>query len=383
MAFNDTKPHFALLDGLRGVAALLVVWYHIFEGYQFASGSSVITVVNHGYLAVDFFFILSGFVIGYAYDERMRNGTLSVKQFFLRRLIRLHPMVVMGAVIGFVSFALTGFERWDGTCAGVGLSCIAFLSALVMLPAMPGMMREVRGNGEMFPLNGPCWSLFYEYVASILYAILLRRLSRRCLAGVAIGLACVWAWFAITNQSGYGSIGVGWTIDPMNVTGGLLRMLCPFTIGLLLSRVFKPMRMKGAFWLCASLLVVLFHVPYIEGGMPYSANGLFEMACIIVVFPLMVWMAASDSTTDFVSMRICTFLGDISFPLYIVHYPLMYAFYRWLIHTKQYTFLETWPVALAVMASSILLAWLCLKCYDIPVRRRLTSWVMGVKKRHH
>ena len=65
-AFSDTKPHYELLDGLRGVAALLVVFYHIFEGLSFAAGGTLITVINHGYLAVDFFFILSGFVIGYA-----------------------------------------------------------------------------------------------------------------------------------------------------------------------------------------------------------------------------------------------------------------------------------------------------------------------------
>lgn len=95
--FADTKPHYALLDGLRGVAALLVVWYHVFEGYQFASGSAIIQEINHGYLAVDFFFILSGFVIGYAYDDRW-GKTLTLGKFFKRRLIRLHPMVVNGCL---------------------------------------------------------------------------------------------------------------------------------------------------------------------------------------------------------------------------------------------------------------------------------------------
>ena len=70
-AFADTKPHYEILDGLRGVAALLVVFYHIFEGLSFAAGGTLITTINHGYLAVDFFFILSGFVIGYAYDDRL------------------------------------------------------------------------------------------------------------------------------------------------------------------------------------------------------------------------------------------------------------------------------------------------------------------------
>ena len=96
-AFADTKPHYELLDGLRGVAALLVVFYHIFEGLSFAAGGTPITTINHGYLAVDFFFILSGFVIGYAYDDRL-GKTMTTCNFFKRRLIRLHPMIIMGAV---------------------------------------------------------------------------------------------------------------------------------------------------------------------------------------------------------------------------------------------------------------------------------------------
>lgn len=376
MAFTDTKPHYALLDGLRGVAAVLVVWYHIFEGFQFASGAPTISCVNHGYLAVDFFFMLSGFVIGYAYDDRW-SRSLSMASFFRRRLIRLHPMVVMGAMIGFMSFALTGFERWDGTSAGLPLSLLALGAAWIMLPALPGMPREVRGNGEMFPLNGPCWSLFFEYVGNVLYAVVLRRLGTRWLGGVAAVLACALGWFAITDGSGYGFIGVGWTLDEMNLIGGTLRMLCPFTLGLFMSRVFQPVRVRGAFWLCTAVLIVLFHVPYIGSSGAWSWNGLYEAACIIGIFPLIVWLAASGSTTDSMSSRVCSFLGDISFPLYIVHYPLMYAFYRWLIKTQQYTLGETWPVALAVVVTSVLLAWACLRLYDIPVRH----WLTGIATR--
>ena len=79
MAFNDSKPHYALLDGLRGVAALLVLWYHVHEGFAFASGAPIIGSINYGYLSVDFLFMLSGFVIGYAYaalrlyDEPLRS----------------------------------------------------------------------------------------------------------------------------------------------------------------------------------------------------------------------------------------------------------------------------------------------------------------------
>ena len=382
MAFSDSKPHYALLDGLRGVAALLVVWYHVFEGYQFAGNKPIIDFINHGYLAVDFFFILSGFVIGYAYDDRW-GKSLTLGNFFKRRLVRLHPMVVMGAVIGAVSFFCTGMERWDGTHSTVALTLLAMLCGCLMIPAVPGMPREVRGNGEMFPLNGPCWSLFFEYIGNIVYAFILRRLPTKALAVVSAALCCALAWFAVTDQSGYGSIGVGWTIDGVNVLGGSLRMLCPFTLGILLSRVFKPMRQaRGAFWICAVVLLVLFHVPFIEGGAPLSWNGVFEAVCIIGVFPVLVWLAASGKTTDAASTRICKFLGDISFPLYIVHYPLMYAFYLWLMKTKQYTFGETWQVALVVVACSIVLAWLCLKLYDEPVRRWLRDKVLRKSANH-
>lgn len=380
MQAYNSKPHYALLDGLRGVAALLVVWYHVFEGFQFAGNKPVIDFINHGYLAVDFFFILSGFVVGYAYDNRW-GKTLTTGGFFRRRLIRLQPMVCMGALIGAVSFLLTGMERWDGTHATLGLTFLAFVCGCLMLPALPGMPREVRGNGEMFPLNGPCWSLFFEYIGNIVYALIIRRLSTRLLSLLTVALCCALTWFAVTDQSGYGSIGVGWTVDSMNMLGGSLRMLCPFTAGVLLSRIFKPFQnVRGAFWISTAVLLALFHVPYINssyalGGIFHtlSLNGVFESVCIVAIFPLIVWLAASGKTTDTASTRICRFLGDISYPLYIVHYPLMYAFYRWLIKTEQYTLQETWYVALAVVVSSIVLAWLCLKIYDEPVRKWLTK----------
>ena len=371
--FADTKPHYHLLDGLRGVAALLVVWYHVFEGFAFAGGKPIIEDVNHGYLAVDFFFILSGFVVGYAYDDRW-GGSLSFSGFVKRRIIRLHPMVVMGALIGLICFAFQGFMRWDGVQSPLWAVLLAFLLSALLLPAVPGSAPEVRGNGEMYPLNGPCWSLFFEYIGNLLYALILRRMRTVYLAFVVFlgGLALL--WFTVADVSGYGSLGVGWTLDGMNFAGGFLRMFVPFSMGLLLSRVFRPLRIKGAFWWCTAVLFVLFHVPYIGGiSKSFCLNGLFESVCILLVFPLLVWLGASGVTTDSKSTAICRFLGDISFPLYIVHYPLMYLFYSWLMKVGKFTLAETWPMALLVYVGSIVLAWLCLKFYDIPVRRKLVS----------
>lgn len=377
-AFADTKPHYEILDGLRGVAALLVVFYHIFEGLSFAEGGTPITTINHGYLAVDFFFILSGFVIGYAYDDRL-GKTMTLGNFFKRRLIRLHPMIIMGAVLGVVFYCLQGCVKWDGTHVATSMIMLALLCALFFIPATPGAGYDIRGNGEMFPLNGPSWSLFFEYIGNILYAVFIHRLSNKALTVLVFLLGIGLAWFALFDVAGYGMIGVGWTLDGVNFLGGSLRMLFPFSLGMLLSRNFKPVKVRGAFWICSIVLLALFCVPYIEGNSPICWNGLFEAICILFIFPVLVWIGASGKTTDKHSTQICKFSGDISFPLYAVHYPVMYLFYAWLIDNKYYTFGEVWPVALIVYIGSILLAYLCLKCYDEPVRKWLSRKFLAKK----
>lgn len=379
-AFSDTKPHYDLLDGLRGVAALLVVWYHVFEGYAFAGAKPTVECINHGYLCVDFFFMLSGFVIGYAYDDRW-NRSLTLKGFFQRRLIRLHPMVIMGAVLGTVTFLVQGSVQWDGTHIATSAVMLALLLSLFLIPTVPGCGYEVRGNGEMFPLNGPAWSLFFEYIGNILYALFIRRLSDKALLALVILLGAALGCFALTDASGYGCIGVGWTLDRINFVGGLLRMLFPFTLGMFLSRRFLPIRIKGAFWICSLILVGLFFIPYIAGNTPVLWNGLFEIVCIALVFPVLVWLGASGTTTDTFSTRVCKFLGDISFPLYIVHYPFMYLFYAWLIRTGQFSFGETWQVALCVYGWNLLVAFVCLKCYDEPVRKWLAARFINKRPR--
>lgn len=373
--FADTKPHYHLLDGLRGVAALMD---HVFEGYAFAGGTTIDTF-NHGYLAVDFFFILSGFVIGYAYDDRWGKN-FTMKDFIKRRLIRLHPMVIMGAVVGAITFYIQGSVQWDGTHIGISMVMLSLLCTIFFIPAMPGVGYEVRGNGEMFPLNGPCWSLFFEYIGNILYALFIRRLSNKALTIVVVLLGVALASFAIFNVSGYGNIGVGWTLDGVNFIGGLLRMLFPFSMGMLLSRNFKPMKLRGAFWICTLVMIALFAVPYLEGTESICTNGIYEAFCIIIAFPILLWIGASGTTTDKKSTQICKFLGDISYPIYVIHYPFMYLFYAWLIKNQLFTLGETWQVALCVYAWNILFAYLCLKLYDEPVRKYLAKRFLNKKQ---
>ena len=373
-AFADTKPHYDLLDGLRGVAALMVIFYHVFEAF---ATSPIDQRFNHGYLAVDFFFILSGFVIGYAYDDRWK--TMTTKDFIKRRLIRLHPMVVLGAVLGVIAFCIQGCEKWDGTQVSISMVMLALLINLFLIPAVPGSWPEIRGNGEMYPLNGPSWSLFFEYIGNIMYALFIRRMSTKALTALVALAGIGLASFAIFNFSGAGHLGVGWTMEEYNLIGGFLRVLFSFSIGLLMSRVFKPIPVKGAFWICSLAIVVLLSMPYVGNGEALWMNGIYDSVCAILIFPMLVYLGASGKTTDKHSARICKFLGDISYPLYMVHYPLIYLYFGW-VKKENLTFAEAWPEAVALVVGSIVLAYISLKLYDEPVRRSLTKRFLQVRK---
>lgn len=379
----NSKPHLQLLDALRGVAALIVLFYHCYEcfGYEIAEGTGIFTqVCDHGYLAVDFFFLLSGFVIGYAYDDRWRASIqhtgMNTWTFFKRRLIRLHPMVIAGAVIGLACFLLDGGTDWNGNPTSAGNLTLVFVMTMLMLPVYPGWSADVRGNTEMFPLNGPSWSLFFEYIGNILYALLLRRLSLKALAAVVVASGVTLGWLVL--DSGY--LGYGWSFVDYGFWTGLLRMLFPYAFGMLLARLFMPQMQKikesssrflWTFIICAAVLLILLPMPFIGDPTQPWQNGLYIMLLLLVVFPLIVWEAAKAGTGN---NKFCNFLGDLSYPLYIVHYPLMYMFYRY--HgfpNVTCTMADVWPMAVATFFGSIALAVIFLYAYDKPVRRWLSK----------
>ena len=179
--------------------------------------------------------------------------------------------------------------------------------------------------------------------------------------------------------SGAGHLGVGWTMEEYNLIGGFLRVLFSFSIGLLMSRVFKPIPVKGAFWICSLAIVVLLSMPYVGNGEALWMNGIYDSVCAILIFPMLVYLGASGKTTDKHSARICKFLGDISYPLYMVHYPLIYLYFGW-VKKENLTFAEAWPEAVALVVGSIVLAYISLKLYDEPVRRYLTKRFLQVRK---
>ncbi|MCH5318577.1 MAG: acyltransferase [Paramuribaculum sp.] len=363
------KPHYELLDGLRGVAALLVIWYHFFEGF---ATSGVDQKFNHGYLAVDFFFVLSGFVIGYAYDDRWKKG-MTRSNFILRRIIRLQPMVVMAVVLGVIAFIIQGCEHWDHTKVPVWAIVVSFVMGLFMIPALPGTEPDVRGNGEAFPLVGPAWSLFFEYIGSILYAVWLHSLTTKALRVVVICCAVGLSFVALTDMSGAYSLGVGWSMGEWGFFGGLMRLGFSFGIGLLMSRGFKPVKIRGAFWICALMMAILMCMPYVTPTGEASVwNAVYDLICTLFLFPCIVYLGASGKTTDRKSEKICGFLGVISYPIYIIHYPAMYLFYSW-VWNNGYSYSQVWPVTMVIFVVLIPLAFFFVKCYDEPIRRRLTA----------
>lgn len=365
----SSRPHLQMLDALRGVAALMVVWYHLFECFPPEGGDALIAC-GHGYLAVDFFFLLSGFVIGYAYDDRWsasagtnmlqvpaQGGGLTVWEFFRRRLKRLHLMVIVGAVIGAVSYLMQGGMMWDGTTVDLWQLLLALVMAMLMIPCWPGCAADVRGNTELFPLNGPMWSLWFEYIGNIIYALMLRRLSTRALAGVAVVSGSALGYVILTT----GTLGMGWSFVDCGFPLGLLRMLFPYSLGLLIVRLYrrrKPESLAPRFgrWfaVCALLLVVLLAMPYVGSADAPWQNGLYILMLTYVAFPLIVWQAARCGTAP---NRAAKFLGDMSYPLYAVHYPFMYLFYYYIgFPSVTLPFADSWPMGLLAVGASLLTA---------------------------
>ena len=362
--YLPAKQHYEVLDGLRGVAALMVVVFHTFEAY--ADSNRFKQIVNHGYLAVDFFFLLSGFVVAYAYDDRW--GRMTQWDFYKRRLIRLQPMVIMGSIIGAALFYLQSCPMFPLVATTPLWKTLLFMViGFTLIPVLPSV--DIRGWQEMHPLDGPAWSLFFEYIANILYAVGFRKLSNK-----ALGLFVLLSAGLLIHLTVFGPRGDvigGWSVDREQLHIGFARLLYPFFAGMLLMRLGKRIHVKRAFALCSLLIVAILASPRIGGPNHIWMNGLYESFCIIALFPLIVAMGAGNSTTEGFPKRLCKFLGEISYPMYITHYPLIYVYTAWVTRNK-IPAAQGAVVGLLLLVASVTMAYACLKLYDEPVRAWLT-----------
>jgi peptidoglycan/LPS O-acetylase OafA/YrhL len=356
----QTKPHYEILDGLRGVAAIMVLGFHVLEAY---ATSCFDQLLNHAYLAVDFFFVLSGFVIGYAYDERW--DTMSIGNFLKRRVFRLHPMVVFGTLLGVVLFyfgASSMFPLVRDTPLWKVL--LYALMGILLIPTSPGI--DIRGWKEMYTLDAPVWTLAFEYFANILYALFVKNFSMTALRILVSVSAGATLYLTLTQ----GDVIGGWTLDAHHMHVGFTRLMYPFFAGLLLYRTGRLVRMKHAFFRCSLLLVAVLVVPRIGNPDSLWMNGLYEAAIILAVFPLIVAMGAGGTVKGRFASRLCKLLGDISYPVYLVNYPLCYVHTGWVSDTKV-TLAQAGWVPWAVFTATLLLSYVAMRWYDIPLRKWL------------
>ena len=358
------KKHYEILDGLRGVAAILVVAFHIFEAH--GGGSRFKQIINHGYLAVDFFFLLSGFVVAYAYDDRWAKMTQW--EFYKRRLIRLQPMVIMGMIIGAIFYYFQASDILFPMIAGMEVwkVILTMVIGFTLLPIPPSL--DIRGWNEMHPLDGPAWSLFFEYIANILYAVLFRKFSNKVMTIFVLIFAGMLINYTVFGPKG--DVIGGWSLNLEQMNVGFTRLLYPFFAGVLLSRLGKLIHIKGAFWICSLMISAVLIIPRIGDKNSLWMNGLYESFCIILVFPLIVAIGAGGEIKSAFSAKICKLLGDISYPIYITHYPLIYWYTAWVVENKV-EIKDGYVIGTGVLIASIVIAYLCLKLYDEPVRNWL------------
>lgn len=344
----NTKKHFETLDGLRGIAAIAVVVFHFME---FAAPKYEDSFIGHGYLAVDFFFCLSGFVIAYAYDQKIKR--IGFGRFLKLRLIRLHPLVVIGSVIGLVAFV---FDPYSNLYHQYGLknAILMFISGSTLIPYP--LVQERYFN--LFHLNPPTWSLFWEYIVNIFYALLFYRLKRYGLLLLTIAAAFLLCYESY--KSGY--IGVGWSGD--NFWGGGIRVLYSFLAGMCVYRFKWIIRNRLGFLLISILLLASFLVPYTEPTAPFV-----DPLIVILYFPLIVALGAGISLEG-TSKKVCEFSGAISYPLYMVHYPILWLFLSYL-EKYPLSMDQMWVVIPIGTLLLIVFAYIIMIGLDIPIRKYL------------
>lgn len=345
----NTKQHFEILDGLRGVAALAIVTFHFME---IAYSDYSKNFIGHGFLAVDFFFCLSGFVIGYAYDDRI--GKMGIAEFFKSRLIRLHPLVILGSVLGLLAFLFDPFGGKPELYSG-GRTILIFLASVFLIPypAMPDRFFN------LFSFNAPAWSLFWEYVANIFYAFILYKIGRRYLLVLTVLSATVLCFVCYRAENLLG----GWSGPTF--WDGCARICFSFLAGLLVYRSNWIIKNRLGFTGLALLLALAFVMPFSKW------NWLTEPLVVVFYFPLLVALGAGAMLTPGFK-KICVFSGKISYPIYMTHYAIMWIFGNYYASHKP----GTTQLTLIIITGLILLlgfAYLAMVIYDIPLRRYLTD----------
>lgn len=339
-----SKQHFEILDGLRGIAAFAVVVFHFME-WIYTDPSK--NFIGHGFLAVDFFFCLSGLVIGYAYDERIAK--MGLKNFFISRIIRLHPLVIAGSILGLLTFLLDPFGG-HLELYSVGKIILTFICSIFLIP-----LPVIADRGfNLFSFNAPAWSLFWEYIANIVYAFVLYRIGRNVLLLLTIlsAIAICYVGYNAGNLLG------GWSGPTF--WDGFARISYSFLAGLLIYRCNWIIKNRFGFAELTILLLLAFFMPFSEW------NWIAEPLVVLFYFPLLISLGAGAVLKPGLK-KACIFSGKISYPLYMTHYAFLWMFGNYYTNYKP----DSSQLTLVVVTSIVLLvlfAYFVMVIYDIPLR---------------
>lgn len=336
-----TKPIFTTLDALRGAAAVIVVVYH--------AGTSR---VPGGYLAVDLFFTLSGFVLAHNYGDAL-HGWRDAGRFFVRRLVRLYPLYGLALAFGFaVHLAITLSEGgfWPSRAlASLGANAL-------FAPAAPAFSP----TAHPYPFNPPAWSLFFELGINGVFALAapFLRSWRLLIAFVGLGAVSL-AWASVAH----GDLNGGARFSGFAV--GAARVLFSFFTGVALHRLWAAgrLRLRLSPWIVVAGFLALVLAPASE---PWVA--LRDLVIVLVLLPLLV--AAS---TDGRPSALLGYLGRISFALYVIHTPVLYLLNQAGEAVAGLRVREMGPAGPALLLAASLPAAAVLDRLDGPLRRWLLS----------
>ncbi len=339
---------FETLDGLRGVAALMVVILHATQFFK-ASWTP-----DNAYLAVDFFFCLSGFVIAHAYDARLLSK-MTLANFARRRFYRLYPMIFIGIVIGAIVVFIQVIVLRNLSVLNY---VILVVSSLFILPS--GLLFGM----QAYPINNPMWSLFFESVANIAYAVALKLKLRLKYADYVMLFAMAGALLAISlHYNGLELVGFS---DFNSFLAGFVRVAFPFYSGVLIFRhADKFATTFHSYPVIYVALIVMLIAPI------HAMKGLYDYISVVFAIPLLVYFGSKANIPQ-AGVWISEFLGRLSYPLYLVHQPII----RILSHAYDAKFRNIVSPTIAMVIAilvSIGLAVLFLLMYDEPLRRVLSQ----------
>ncbi|MGY5775057.1 acyltransferase family protein [Rhizobium sp. LEGMi135b] len=326
MPADATKHRYAALDAMRGLAAFAVVVYHLDRPYA-----------PSAYIAVDFFFVLSGFVIARAYGEKLASG-MTVLAFMKARYARLYPLFLIGSVYGLVQLLL----HWQS--AGIGRADLAasILTTVFMLPSPSFLTRSAGDILALYPLNGPAWSLFWELLANLVFALVLFRLKTRSLVLIAAASLVM----LIASVFYHKSLDLGW--EWHSVDGGFARVFFSFTLGMIIYRLRNVAALGHTVntyvaLLPISAILILLFLP------TYSLK--YALVFCILISPLIV-LAGTMLELPEKLQRLGIFLGYLSYPIYMCHrgFTEIYGHLMRNIHLPQPVYIAIYLVAISIIA---------------------------------